>query len=74
VKIRLTDGREITGRVGSADGSPDGGVELLVSGQLRRIAYAEIERAVVEVEFKQPPAEELAMLGDPERDVEEESR
>jgi len=64
----------INGRVGAADGSPDGGVELLVGGQLRRIAYAEVERAVVEVEFTQPPAEELAMLGDPERDVEEESR
>ena len=40
----------------------DDDVELLVDGQLRRVAYAEIEHAVIEVEFKEPPAAEIAQL------------
>ena len=46
-------------RVGDAD---DDGVELLVDGQLRRVAYAEVEHAVIEVEFSEPPAAEIAKL------------
>lgn len=46
-------------RVGDAD---DDGVELLVDGQLRRVDYPEIEHAVIEVEFKEPPAAEIATL------------
>jgi ribosome maturation factor RimP len=46
-------------RVGEAD---DDGVELLVDGQLRRMGYPEIEHAVIEVEFKEPPAAEIAKL------------
>lgn len=61
VKVRLTDGGELLGRVGQAD---DTTVVLLVDGTLRDLAYAEVERAVVEVEFKQPAAEDLAMLSE----------
>jgi ribosome maturation factor RimP len=46
-------------RVGDAD---DRGVELLVDGELRRVEYTDIEHAVVEVEFKDPPAAEIAKL------------
>jgi ribosome maturation factor RimP len=46
-------------RVGTAD---EDGVELLVDGSLRRVGYAEIEHAVIEVEFKEPPAAEIAKL------------
>jgi ribosome maturation factor RimP len=46
-------------RVGDAD---DAGVELLIDGQLRRVEYADIEHAVIEVEFKEPPAAEIAKL------------
>lgn len=59
VKIRLADGAKLVARVGEAD---DEGVTVLVDGKLRRLTYREIERAVVEVEFRQPPAEELAKL------------
>lgn len=58
VKIR-TGGAELAARVGEAD---DGGVVVLVGGEIRRLAYGDIERAVVEVEFQQPPAEELIKL------------
>jgi ribosome maturation factor RimP len=46
-------------RVGDAD---DEAVELLVDGQLRRVGYTEIEHAVIEVEFKDPPAAEITKL------------
>ncbi len=59
VRIRLCDGAELTGRVGPAE---DGEVAVLAGGTVRRIAYRDVERAVVEVEFQQPPAEDLAKL------------
>lgn len=59
VTIRLADGGKLAGRVGPAD---DGEVVVLVGGEIRRLAYRDIERAVVEVEFQQPPAEDLVKL------------
>jgi len=77
VRIRPHDGPEFTGRVGDAD---DAGVELLVAGALRRVEYRTMAKAMVEVEFRQPPAAELLMLrhsGSPantNKDAKEESR
>ncbi|MGH3898676.1 MAG: ribosome maturation factor RimP [Pseudonocardiaceae bacterium] len=69
VKVAVTDGAELVGRIGDCD---DEGVTLLVSGALRRVRYAELRRAVVEVEFRQPPAAELAVLdGAVRQDLEE---
>jgi ribosome maturation factor RimP len=59
VKIRKHDGIEFTGRVGAAD---DGGVDVLVDGTLRRVDYAGVARAAVEIEFRQPPSAELLLL------------
>ena len=59
VRATLADEGELVGRVGDCD---DEGVTLLVSGALRRVRYAKLDRAVVEVEFRQPPAAELAAL------------
>jgi ribosome maturation factor RimP len=59
VRAALADGAELVGRIGDCD---DEGVTLLVSGVLRRVRYAELHRAVVEVEFRQPPVAELAAL------------
>jgi ribosome maturation factor RimP len=59
VKVRTTDGAELLGRVGDAD---DAGVTLLVDGQRRRLAFTDVERAVVQVEFAEPPAAEIAGL------------
>ena len=71
VKVKTVDGTQLTGRVGVSDG---GGVALLVDGEVRRVGYADVAHAVVEVEFAQPPAQELERLAAAERDVEEESR
>lgn len=59
VKVRQTDGAEFLGRAGRVT---DETVQLLVDGQLREVAHDSVERAVVEVEFRQPPVEELALL------------
>lgn len=59
VRVHLADGSELVGRAGEAD---DDGVLVLVSGEVRRLAYADIDRAVVQVEFQQPPADELKEL------------
>jgi ribosome maturation factor RimP len=60
VKVRPKDGPEFTGRVGAAGTDT---VRLLVGDELRDISYAEVAVAAVEIEFKQPPAAELALLG-----------
>lgn len=59
VKVRPHEGAEFTGRVGASD---DEQVEMLVDGVLRPVRYADVAKAVVEVEFKQPPVAEMAML------------
>jgi len=78
VRIRPHDGAEYTGRVGACD---DTGVEMLVDGTLRRVEYATVAKAMVEVEFRQPPAAELQLLShrgrrdeNAEKDAKEESR
>jgi ribosome maturation factor RimP len=70
VKVKQTDGTQFAGRVGAVDDDPDGGVAVLTDGELRRVDYADVAHAVVEVEFKPPPAEDLERLANPERDVE----
>ena len=69
VRATLMTGGELVGRIGDCD---DEGVTLLVSGALRRVLYTELGRAVVEVEFRQPPADEVAVLDGARRhDLEE---
>ena len=58
VAVRLAE-EKFLARVGDAD---DEGVELLVDGQLRRVGYPDIGHAVIEVEFREPPAAEIAKL------------
>jgi ribosome maturation factor RimP len=73
VKVKHTDGSRFAGRVGAVDDDPDGGVALLTDGEFRKINYVDVAHAVVEVEFKQPPAEELERLANPERNEGRES-
>ena len=55
-------------RVGVADQHPEGGVQLLVDGALTKLSYEHVDHAVIEIEFKEAPAAEIAMLeqGQPE--------
>jgi ribosome maturation factor RimP len=59
VKAWTASGAELLGRVGHAD---QDGVTLLVDGTPRRVEFTDIERAVVQVEFAEPPAAEIAAL------------
>ena len=53
VQVTSTDGGQITGRVVDSD---DEGVRLEVDGTQRRIAYADVAKALVQIEFNRPGA------------------
>ncbi len=59
VKLRDHAGGVRLGRVGDCD---EHGVRLLIDGALQRVQYSDIAHAKVEIEFRQPPASELALL------------
>ncbi|WP_189211669.1 ribosome maturation factor RimP [Actinokineospora fastidiosa] len=71
VKVRPHEGPEFVGRVGAAG---EDEVEMLVDGALRAVRYADVAKAVVEVEFKQPPVAEMAMLEGRASGTEEDAR
>ncbi len=54
VKADLTDGSSVTGRIGEVDGD---GVTLDVEGDPRRLAYGDIAKAIVQVEFNRASAD-----------------
>jgi ribosome maturation factor RimP len=54
VKATLADGSQLTGRVGASD---DTGVTLDVSGVEQRLAYDDIAKALVQVEFNRKTKE-----------------
>lgn len=53
VKVSLTDGDTLTGRVVSSD---DAAACLAVDGATREIAYADVAKALVQIEFNRPTA------------------
>lgn len=59
VKVTPAEGAQFIGRVGMVS---DDSVRILVDGEIRDLRYADVHKAVVEVEFKQPPAAELKLL------------
>jgi len=61
VKVSPADGAPFVGRVGHAG---EDAARVLAGGKLRDVRYADVAKAVVEIEFKQPPAEDLKLLED----------
>ncbi|MEU7784922.1 MULTISPECIES: ribosome maturation factor RimP [unclassified Amycolatopsis] len=61
VKITPADGTAFIGRVGHAGADA---ARVLEGGKFRDVRYADVAKAVVEIEFKQPPAEDLKLLED----------
>lgn len=59
VKVRTAE-ETFTGRVGDAG---EESVRMLVAGELRQVPFDAVDHAVIEIEFRQPPPEELALLG-----------
>ncbi|WP_323794191.1 ribosome maturation factor RimP [Nocardioides sp.] len=54
VKVTLTDGSSVTGRIGDSD---EESVVVEVSGVEKRLALESIERALVQIEFNRPSAD-----------------
>ncbi|GAB3377081.1 ribosome maturation factor RimP [Amycolatopsis echigonensis] len=71
VKITPVEGPAYLGRVGHAG---EKSVRVLVDGRIKDVSYQSVAKAVVEVEFKQPPAEELKQLTADENEKKEESK
>ncbi|MEV4148926.1 ribosome maturation factor RimP [Amycolatopsis sp. NPDC049691] len=61
VKITPVEGAAFIGRVGHAG---EHAARVLEGGKVRDVRYADVAKAVVEIEFKQPPAEDLKLLED----------
>ncbi len=57
VKVSLLDGTQLTGRVTDSD---DAGVTLDVAGSPRRLAYDEVGKALVQIEFNRKRTEKEA--------------
>jgi ribosome maturation factor RimP len=55
VRASLTDGTQVTGRVGDSDAT---GVTLDIDGQPRRLEYPTITKALVQIEFNRRTSEE----------------
>lgn len=53
VKVTLTDGSVLTGRI---TGSDDDAVTLEVSGRRREVAYGDVAKALVQIEFNRKPS------------------
>lgn len=72
VQVDGSSENDVTTMVGRIGAVVDGTVELVVRGRsgcsVRRIPLAELRKAVVQVEFSPPTAQELALIGD-ERDT-----
>lgn len=59
VRITPHEGTEYVGRVGHAG---ETSARILVDGRISDVKYAGVAKAVIEVEFRQPPADELKQL------------
>ena len=61
VRISPHEGAGFVGRIGHA--GPHA-AHVLAGGEIREVAYTDVAKAVIEIEFKQPPAEDLKLLDD----------
>ncbi|KAA9161562.1 ribosome maturation factor RimP [Amycolatopsis acidicola] len=59
VKISPHEGAAFLGRVGHAG---EESARVLVDGEIREVRFRDVARAVIEIEFKQPPTEDLKLL------------
>jgi ribosome maturation factor RimP len=65
VKVTLADGSAVTGRITASD---DDRATLEVSGRRREVAYADVAKALVQVEFNRKPAAGGHEAGDSEEE------
>lgn len=58
VSITRTDGGALTGRISDQDEDPGGAVRLEVDGDTVEVDYADIAKALVQIEFNRPAGSE----------------
>ena len=64
IEVSLTDGTDLTGRLGeTADGVAEVVVRRGRDWEVRRLPLTDIRKAVVQVEFSPPSARELELVG-----------
>ncbi|HKS48532.1 MAG TPA: ribosome maturation factor RimP [Amycolatopsis sp.] len=71
VRVNPHEGAGFVGRIGHVG---EDSVRVLVDGRIRAVRYADVARAVIEIEFRQPPAEDLKLLEEDAAAPEEEPR
>lgn len=59
VRVTPVEGPAFVGRAGAAG---EDSVRMLVDGSMRDVPYSGVTKAVIEIEFRQPPVEELTLL------------
>ena len=55
VKVTLADGEEVTGRIVDCD---DATAQVEVGGERRQLSYADVTKALVQIEFNRPSTKE----------------
>ena len=58
VKVVRTDGADLTGRIVSVDEDPAGAATLDVDGTHQQVAYADVAKALVQIEFNRKSEED----------------
>jgi len=71
VRISPPEGAGFVGRIGHAG---EEAARVLVNGEIRDVRYRDVAKAVIEIEFKQPPTEDLKLLEEDAAATEEETR
>jgi ribosome maturation factor RimP len=71
VRISPHEGAGFVGRIGHAG---EEAARVLVDGEIRDVRYRDVAKAVIEIEFKQPPTEDLKLLEEDAAATEEETR
>ena len=64
VKVTLADGSAVTGRVTAADDDEAGGATLDADGAVRPVPYAEVAKALVQIEFKRTDSDDTEETGE----------
>lgn len=64
VKVTMHDGSSFTGRITDHEDDADGAATVEVSGRTRAVPYAEVKKALVQIEFNRPKTRDNGTAGE----------